>query len=534
MKRFKLKVLQKFFLIFLCCNVSKAQNVDNGLLFGKSQVNITPGIPVNLHGYPQQRISTGIDDSLYCRVAYFQLDDKELVVISNDVCIIPDEVYKVLKDSLMMHFGFEQDEIFLAATHTHSGPEITLQETYSYKDNIVYTKTFISKVILAVKNARNNVYPANIYFATGKCDVAVNRRLPVETSPSWPGDGGFIAMASNPDGIVDHDVQVINILNDDEQIKASLFSYGCHNRARPPGSTRVSNDFFGVASTQLESYFRQRYSNNAIALPLAGASGDIDPLHAPGSFGYTDGNMPDPSEMGEELKTSVKNTLFYHKEIAVNKISTKFFHLQLPPKNYFTYSENPNLPERDLNITIATIGDICMIGIGAEVCVEVGLSLKKLSPFKNTIIITNCNGASGYLPSENMYAEKGYEVSGSLFAPGAANQVISETVRVLDSLYQFSATSISKCLSNQRPEFSAKMYPVKENPGCYLVKFNNVRHGLVRCQMFTIDGKIIYNETFKQCNDNFSKHIDLKNMHGMFLLKSVSGKSTVTNKIIIN
>lgn len=533
MKTIGRNVLHVLILILTTCTVVNAQNTAPPLLFGKSQVDITPEIPVNLEGYGQQRISSGVDDSIYCRVAYFRLEDKELVLISNDVCVIPDQLYEAIRDSLILKFGFDRDEIFITATHTHSGPDVTLQETYSYKNNIVYTKTFINKVILAVWEAMEKTSEAKTYFSEGKCEVAVNRRLPVEKSPAWPGDGGFIAMASNPDGLVDHDVQVINVFDNNDRIRASLFNYGCHNRARPPHSTKISNDFFGIASTQLETYFRQNLFSDAIALSLARASGDIDPLHAPGSFGYTDGNVPDPPEMGEELKTSVVNTFYSKEESPINKIHTKFIHLQLPAKNYFTYTVNPNLPKQELNITIATLGDICLIGIGAEVCVEIGFEIKNLSPFKNTVIITHCNGASGYLPSGNMYAEKGYEVSGSLFAPGADNQVITQTINALDSLYQLTITSFSEFYTKPDPEFQAEISYLTGNPGNYVIKFKNVKQGRVSCQLFTLDGKIIYNETFNQNSNCFTKHLDFENMHGIFLLNSVSGKSMQTDKIIV-
>ena len=40
------------------------------------------------------------------------------------------------------------------------------------------------------------------------------------------------------------------------------------------------------------------------------------------------------------------------------------------------------------------------------------------------MIITHCNGGSGYLPIRAAYAEGGYEVQSSRFAPGADEKVI--------------------------------------------------------------------------------------------------------------
>lgn len=360
MKFFSQQVQLIILLILASATLSNAQNMEGALLFGKSKINITPGISVDLHGYGQQRISSGVDDSLYCRVAYFQLNDKELVLVSTDVCVIPDEVYNAVKDSLIAKFGFAQDEIFIAATHTHSGPEITFRENYPYQNNLLYT---------------------------------------------------------------------------------------------------------------------------------------VDLL---------------------------------------NKIQTTFIDLQLPAKNYFTYTVNPNLPKRNLNITIASLGELCLIGMGAEVCVEIGMILQNLSPFKNTVIITHCNGASGYLPSANMYPERGYEVSGSLFAPGAADQAIVKTIEALDSLHQVSTTSGSEIYQTSASVFQANIYSSENTPGRYTFEFKNIKHGKVHCQLHTLDGKTVFNEVFSQCGKTFTTHIDLGNLRGMYLLTSVSGKNIHTRKIIVN
>ena len=41
---------------------------------------------------------------------------------------------------------------------------------------------------------------------------------------------------------------------------------------------------------------------------------------------------------------------------------------------------------------------------------ELGLAIKKGSPFPVTFVVTNCNGTAGYLPTARQHAEGGYEV----------------------------------------------------------------------------------------------------------------------------
>jgi hypothetical protein len=87
-----------------------------------------------------------------------------------------------------------------------------------------------------------------------------------------------------------------------------------------------------------------------------------------------------------------------------------------------------------LTITVARLGDVAFVGLSAEVFNEIGRAIKKASPFQHTVIITHCNGGSGYPPNRLAYEGGGYEVQSSRFAPGAAEQVTEEAVRMLREL----------------------------------------------------------------------------------------------------
>ena len=95
---------------------------------------------------------------------------------------------------------------------------------------------------------------------------------------------------------------------------------------------------------------------------------------------------------------------------------------------------NKDCPPTPYNITAAKVGDIGFVGLGGEVLTEIGLSIKKASPFRYTFVITHCNGAAGYLAPEHLYVEGGYEISSSPFAPKAAGIVVKQTVKMLHEL----------------------------------------------------------------------------------------------------
>ena len=55
------------------------------------------------------------------------------------------------------------------------------------------------------------------------------------------------------------------------------------------------------------------------------------------------------------------------------------------------------------------IGDLVVCGIPFETFVEIGLDLKKRSPFSQTMVVGLANGRHGYLPTLEQHKLGGYE-----------------------------------------------------------------------------------------------------------------------------
>jgi len=63
------------------------------------------------------------------------------------------------------------------------------------------------------------------------------------------------------------------------------------------------------------------------------------------------------------------------------------------------------------------IGDYVLVTFPGEAFAQVGLNIKKQSPYKNTFILGYSNGSVGYAPTVDAYDREGYEASGSRLAP---------------------------------------------------------------------------------------------------------------------
>jgi len=80
------------------------------------------------------------------------------------------------------------------------------------------------------------------------------------------------------------------------------------------------------------------------------------------------------------------------------------------------------------------IGNLLFAGVSGELMTEIGMRIKAESPLKNTVIITHCNGSSGYLCTNLAYPEGGYEVMVSRTMPGT-EYLISENLKKM--IYSF-------------------------------------------------------------------------------------------------
>ncbi|MCX8107273.1 MAG: hypothetical protein N3G20_00555, partial [Verrucomicrobiae bacterium] len=85
---------------------------------------------------------------------------------------------------------------------------------------------------------------------------------------------------------------------------------------------------------------------------------------------------------------------------------------------------------------IAVGGELAWVGLPGEVFVELGLAIKKRSPFPNTFVVELANDNIGYVPDRRSYAEGNYEPISARCAPGSGEQLVDAAVDLLHELFQ--------------------------------------------------------------------------------------------------
>ena len=397
---------------------------------GIARVDITPKVPVALAGYAGRKgLSQGVHDPLFARVVAFEQDGHRLVVVATDLLGLYGSSSETIRKTILTTCHLEPPELFLTATHTHSGPSVGIDEERGMPSNIAYTKDLGPTLAMTVDQALKHLTPVHIGTGAGSSPVGVNRRQPV---PDGSGKTRIV-LGRNPGAMTDREVQVLVVRPvDANRPTAVLFAYPTHSTSLGPGNLLVSGDVHGLA----EQFVESQMGHGLTAAALAGASGDIDPWFRvlPG-FKTEAGWVPEPVLLGTMLGEEVVNVARGVKATSESgPIRTAFKTLTLPGKPGREEGIAPDSPTRSLNVTVGRVGNIAFVGLGCEAFNAIGTAIKQRSPLPHTLVFTHCNGAAGYLPIRESYKDGGYEIESSPFAADAADQVVNEVLNLLRTL----------------------------------------------------------------------------------------------------
>ena len=87
-----------------------------------------------------------------------------------------------------------------------------------------------------------------------------------------------------------------------------------------------------------------------------------------------------------------------------------------------------------LRFSVVKVGPIVFAGISGELMTSIGMKIKEGSPFNHTVILTHCNGTSGYLCTDEAYKDGGYEPMVSRTMPGTEKIIIDTFAEMLNGL----------------------------------------------------------------------------------------------------
>ena len=418
-------LLRNILLIVLTAFPIFAAPKDGSLEAGTAKEKITPEAPVPLSGFSNRNGPfKGVHDDIYARAIAFSDGENKAVIIMAELIGIPNSLYEEVTLLLERQTGIPRQSVILCAVHTHSGPVLSAHGHDSSPEIIAYVEELTKKLCFVAHKALENLRPAFLGTGNGICKMNINRRGRNTNGDMW--------IRRNPYGSTDQKVALVKISDEDGKSMAVFINWPCHATSIGSGNYLISGDWPGAASRYVENFLGVQ----VIAPVTVGASGDINPIYA------VHDSMTEIGEseiigtiLGEEA-LRISNDLQLSSTGTVNGTQRL---LNLPGKKReeeFKLAVNyePSGTDVPLRITVLKVGSIVFVGISGEVAHEIGLAIKEQSPYRQTIVVTHCNGSSGYIPTDKAYTEGGYEVYTSRLMPGVESILIENVIDMINQL----------------------------------------------------------------------------------------------------
>ena len=396
---------------------------ENTFSVGVAKINITPSTPVVMSGYSGRPDPfKGVNDSLFAVATVFDDGVNKAAIIVADLIGFSHDSWEELTNRIESEVGIQQKYILLSPNHTHGGPATGRYGEDTDNDLIAYNRELRNKLVAITREAANSLQPALIGAEKGICKMSINRRALNSST-------GGLRIGKNPCGPVDHEVGVVRI-DKLSGIPFTIFvNWPTHATVMGRENYMITGDWPGATRRYIE-----RELNPVIASVTAGASGDVNPLYRERPTWLTGEVEETGIILGREV-VRVANEIIAYPAASISALQRV---INLPGKvsggSWLPRDSFESGPDVIVRLSLLRVGNIVFAGISGEVFSEIGMKLKEISPYKNTIVITHCNGASGYLITDSAYSEGGYEVAATRVMSGAEQGIIENFVEMLNEL----------------------------------------------------------------------------------------------------
>jgi len=388
---------------------------------GVSRINITPEAPVLMSGYDARETpSTGIHDELFASALYFTDQQTGVLLITTDLIGFRAEFIDDARKMISAKTGIPGENIIISAVHNHGGPAVKTYEGEVPAANVDYIRTLKDKLTLLAVKASENPVPFRMGTGKGTCTMNINRRAEFA-------DGG-IWLGRNPDGPCDHELDVVRFEDLKDQTLAVLINWPCHGTASGQENFLITGDWPGAAAR----YINKQEGKETVVAITAGASADINPIYGPGS------DFSEIEAVGFHVGKEAWKTLTLIETHQVNSLllanAMMTFPGKKPCKDNFPQPSYESGPDVDIRLTALKIGNLVLCGISGELMNEIGMQIKNQSPYSGTMVVTHCNGSSGYICTDKAFQEGGYEIKVTGLMPGAEKPIVK---KFLEMIYSF-------------------------------------------------------------------------------------------------
>jgi neutral ceramidase len=434
---------------------------QNGALgVGLAELGITPPVGYRMDGYFNERLSTGTRDPLKARAIVFEQGPTKTALVVADLIGVPRALTSEVRAMAAQRTGIPAANIAIAATHTHTGPMFSGPRARLFSEraaaahgadplsSVKYPEMLRDRLVEVIVRANAGVSPASLEFVLASEDrVSFNRRYHMKD-----GTVRFNPGVLNPDivrvaGPTDPDLPFLLITRNGTPVGA-LTVFALH--LDTVGGTEYSADYPG----DLEHELRREFGAGFISVFGLGTCGDINHLDVTGRrrlHSRLIGAQLAVDVLAARPRTAVASPSIDAASAAVTlplrsvadaqvaaaradmrKVGTTALPFLRQVEIVATLDLASRGPTLESEVQVFRLApDLAVVLLPGEVFVDLGLAIKKGSPFRHTLVIELSNDNPAYIPTTKAFAEGSYETVNSRIAPGGGERLVAEAIRLL-------------------------------------------------------------------------------------------------------
>jgi len=456
-------------LLWLIASVQRAGASD--LQAAVAVAEITPPLGYRMSGYFFERLNTGTHDPLQAKAVVFRQGERQAALVFCDLIGISPAVSKRARQLASEKTGMPFENVLIAATHSHTGPlyfgtlhkhfhEQTVARTgKDPHESLDYSDMLVKKLVEVIAAAHQAAQPvdlkAGVATPTG---LAFNRRYHMKNGTVQFNPGKLNPEIIRPAGPIDPEAGLL-LLRDrrTERDLALLTVFALH--LDTVGGSEYSADY----PFYLEQDLKKTLGRKFVSIFGLGTCGDIN--HIDVTHDRAQKGHEEAARIGAALAQSVGEVLARTKPIAAPALAMRSTIVNVPLQRYGP--EEVAEAQRDLakiggrelsfldqvktckivslqhrsgdtlpmEVQVLRLSDeIALVGLPGEVFVDLGLAIKRASPFAQTMVIELANDAPAYIPTKKAFAEGSYETVNSLIEPGGGELLVAAAVELLKEM----------------------------------------------------------------------------------------------------
>ena len=381
------------------------------------ECDVTPPLGGFLWGHYREVYASEVHNRLYAKAVVVEDGGELAAIVVIDSCVVPPEMHDIVTKRIYEYTGITADKVCIASNHAHWGvpisdsPEIGCYADATYKD--VFFRLAADAVILAYKRLDEADVKFGSSIAPG---LAFSRNFELD-------NGKYVCHGRNRTNVKralsepDEELPVLMFERDGKPFGA-IICYACHQCTVREPITGYSGDYASVLSLKL----KEKYGNNFVSLFLIGTCGDVNHVNPDMSkevtcykdigvslAGYFENSVKAAAPLTESGVKSVKEFVNIKRRSAdpalakdrLVELTQTASNMRLRNMLYYVSKKQPE--STDLAVQCIKIGDTLIACLPGEVYTAFGRKIKENSPFKNTIVVENCNTYCGYIPTEEAF-----------------------------------------------------------------------------------------------------------------------------------